>query len=130
MKGEQVNFGSYIVQLNAGQLSQLLVNVASVDDEGASKQLPDCIPSENGLVLTDLGRLQVSFRMPIFFNIFILRIIMIFGMHRFLFYRSSMVFADLKSNIKETQSFSLSGATKMLFWFDCCFGSQPLLMQE
>ncbi|KTG42330.1 hypothetical protein cypCar_00043369 [Cyprinus carpio] len=44
--------------LNAGQLSQLMDNVASVDDEGASKQLPDCIPSENGLVLTDLGRLQ------------------------------------------------------------------------
>uniref|UniRef100_A0A672RH92 Sphingomyelin phosphodiesterase 4 n=1 Tax=Sinocyclocheilus grahami TaxID=75366 RepID=A0A672RH92_SINGR len=45
--------------LNAGQLSQLMVNVASVDDEGASKQLPDCIPSENGFVLTDLGRLQI-----------------------------------------------------------------------
>ncbi|XP_073680218.1 sphingomyelin phosphodiesterase 4 isoform X2 [Garra rufa] len=48
-----------IFRLNAGQLSQLMVNVASVDDEGASKQLPDCIPSENGLVLTDLGRLQI-----------------------------------------------------------------------
>uniref|UniRef100_A0A8C2G659 Sphingomyelin phosphodiesterase 4 n=1 Tax=Cyprinus carpio TaxID=7962 RepID=A0A8C2G659_CYPCA len=45
--------------LNAGQLSQLIVNVAAVDDEGASKQLPDCIPSENGLLLTDLGRLQI-----------------------------------------------------------------------
>uniref|UniRef100_A0A671R647 Sphingomyelin phosphodiesterase 4 n=1 Tax=Sinocyclocheilus anshuiensis TaxID=1608454 RepID=A0A671R647_9TELE len=45
--------------LNAGQLSQLIGNVASVDDEGASKQLPDCIPSENGLLLTDLGRLQI-----------------------------------------------------------------------
>ncbi|XP_052444379.1 sphingomyelin phosphodiesterase 4 isoform X2 [Carassius gibelio] len=48
-----------IFRLNAGQLSQLMVNVASVDDVGASKQLPDCIPSENGLVLTDLGRLQI-----------------------------------------------------------------------
>ncbi|XP_067280430.1 sphingomyelin phosphodiesterase 4 isoform X2 [Pseudorasbora parva] len=48
-----------IFKLNAGQLSQLIVNVASVDNEGASKQLPDCIPSENGLVLTDLGRLQI-----------------------------------------------------------------------
>ncbi|KAF4098677.1 sphingomyelin phosphodiesterase 4 isoform X2 [Onychostoma macrolepis] len=48
-----------IFRLNAGQLSQMMVNVASVDDEGASKQLPDCIPSENGLVLTDLGRLQI-----------------------------------------------------------------------
>lgn len=129
MKGELFHFVSYIVQLNAGQLSQLLVNVASVDDEGAFKQLPDCIPSENGLVLTDLGRLQVSFRMPIFYNIFNLQI-MIFSMHHFLFYRSSMVFVDLKSNIKGTQSFSLSGATKMLFWFDCCFRSRPLLMQE
>uniref|UniRef100_A0A673JS46 Sphingomyelin phosphodiesterase 4-like n=1 Tax=Sinocyclocheilus rhinocerous TaxID=307959 RepID=A0A673JS46_9TELE len=48
-----------IFRLNAGQLSQLIINVASVDDEGASKQLPDCIPSENGLLLTDLGRLQI-----------------------------------------------------------------------
>uniref|UniRef100_A0A8C1IIZ8 Sphingomyelin phosphodiesterase 4-like n=1 Tax=Cyprinus carpio TaxID=7962 RepID=A0A8C1IIZ8_CYPCA len=48
-----------IFRLNAGQLSQLIVNVAAVDDEGASKQLPDCIPSENGLLLTDLGRLQI-----------------------------------------------------------------------
>ncbi|XP_052393309.1 sphingomyelin phosphodiesterase 4 isoform X2 [Carassius gibelio] len=48
-----------IFRLNAGQLSQMMVNVASVDDEGASKQLPDCIPSENGLLLTDLGRLQI-----------------------------------------------------------------------
>lgn len=49
----------------------MMVNVASVDDEGASKQLPDCIPSENGLVLTDLGRLQVSF-IVLIFNILIL----------------------------------------------------------
>ncbi|KAK2872580.1 hypothetical protein Q8A67_022477 [Cirrhinus molitorella] len=48
-----------IFRLNTGQLSQLMVNVASVDDEGASKQLPDCIASENGLILTDLGRLQI-----------------------------------------------------------------------
>ncbi|TRY60824.1 hypothetical protein DNTS_003159 [Danionella cerebrum] len=47
-----------IFRLNAGQLSQLMANVASADDEGASKQLPDCIPSPRGLVLTDLGRLQ------------------------------------------------------------------------
>ncbi|XP_051536494.1 sphingomyelin phosphodiesterase 4-like isoform X2 [Myxocyprinus asiaticus] len=48
-----------IFRLNAGQLSQLMANVASVDDNGGSKQLPDCMPSENGLVLTDLGRLQI-----------------------------------------------------------------------
>ncbi|XP_051533487.1 sphingomyelin phosphodiesterase 4 isoform X2 [Myxocyprinus asiaticus] len=48
-----------IFRLNTGQLSQLIVNVASEEDNGGSKQLPDCIPSENGLVLTDLGRLQI-----------------------------------------------------------------------
>lgn len=48
-----------IFRLNAGQLSRLMVNVALAEDNGGSKQLPDCIPSENGLVLTDLGRLQI-----------------------------------------------------------------------
>ncbi|XP_051955313.1 LOW QUALITY PROTEIN: sphingomyelin phosphodiesterase 4-like [Xyrauchen texanus] len=48
-----------IFRLNAGQLAQLMANVASVDDNGGSKQLPDSMPSENGLVLTDLGRLQI-----------------------------------------------------------------------
>ncbi|KAA0719960.1 Sphingomyelin phosphodiesterase 4 [Triplophysa tibetana] len=48
-----------IFRLNAGQLSQLMVNVASTENDGGSKQLPDCIPSENGLVLTERGRLQI-----------------------------------------------------------------------
>lgn len=96
----------------------MMVNVRSVDDEEASKQLPDCIPSENGLVLTDLGRLQVCFILLIF-NIFILpAITVVFYKFNFVFFRLSMDFADLKLNIKEIQSFSLSGAMKMLFWFD------------
>lgn len=36
-----------------------MANVTSTDDDGESKQLPDCIQSENGPVLTDLGRMQV-----------------------------------------------------------------------
>lgn len=48
-----------IFRLNAAQLSQLMENVVSAEDNGGSKQLPDCISSENGLVLTDLGRLQI-----------------------------------------------------------------------
>lgn len=49
----------YPLQLNSGQLTQLMENMTSTDDDGESKQLPDCIQSENGLVLTDLGRMQV-----------------------------------------------------------------------
>ncbi|XP_066502083.1 sphingomyelin phosphodiesterase 4 isoform X2 [Hoplias malabaricus] len=48
-----------IFRLNAGQLSQLMANLASTEDDGGSKQLPDCVQSENGLVLTDLGRMQI-----------------------------------------------------------------------
>ncbi|XP_053334220.1 sphingomyelin phosphodiesterase 4 isoform X2 [Clarias gariepinus] len=48
-----------IFRLNSGQLTQLMENMTSTDDDGESKQLPDCIQSENGLVLTDLGRLQI-----------------------------------------------------------------------
>uniref|UniRef100_A0A3B1J7M5 Sphingomyelin phosphodiesterase 4 n=2 Tax=Astyanax mexicanus TaxID=7994 RepID=A0A3B1J7M5_ASTMX len=48
-----------IFRLNSGQLSQLMANLASTEDDGGSKQLPDCIPSEDGLVLTDLGRMQI-----------------------------------------------------------------------
>ncbi|KAK3555338.1 hypothetical protein QTP86_014930 [Hemibagrus guttatus] len=45
--------------LNSGQLAQLMVNVSSTVDDSESKQLPDCIQSENGPVLTDLGRMQI-----------------------------------------------------------------------
>lgn len=36
-----------------------MANVTSTDDDGESRQLPDYIQSENGPVLTDLGRMQV-----------------------------------------------------------------------
>lgn len=48
------------MQLNQGQLNQLISNLGSLEDDGNSKQLPDCVQSENGLILTDLGRRQVS----------------------------------------------------------------------
>ncbi|KAI4893203.1 hypothetical protein NFI96_018515 [Prochilodus magdalenae] len=48
-----------IFRLNSGQLSQLMANLALTEDDGGSKQLPDCIQSEGGLVLTDLGRMQI-----------------------------------------------------------------------
>ena len=47
------------LQLNAGQLSQLMATLGSGQDDGNSKQLPDCVQGENGLILTDLGRMQV-----------------------------------------------------------------------
>ncbi|XP_028285053.1 sphingomyelin phosphodiesterase 4 isoform X2 [Parambassis ranga] len=48
-----------IFKLNQGQLNQLISNLGSSEDDGNSKQLPDCIQGENGLVLTDLGRRQI-----------------------------------------------------------------------
>ncbi|XP_038152638.1 sphingomyelin phosphodiesterase 4 isoform X3 [Cyprinodon tularosa] len=48
-----------IFKLNQGQLAQLLSNLSSSQDDGHSRQLPDCIQGENGLVLTDLGRMQI-----------------------------------------------------------------------
>uniref|UniRef100_A0AAQ6IP28 Sphingomyelin phosphodiesterase 4 n=1 Tax=Anabas testudineus TaxID=64144 RepID=A0AAQ6IP28_ANATE len=45
--------------LNQGQLTQLLSNLCSSEDDGNCKQLPDCIQGENGLILTDLGRRQI-----------------------------------------------------------------------
>uniref|UniRef100_A0A667WX04 Sphingomyelin phosphodiesterase 4 n=1 Tax=Myripristis murdjan TaxID=586833 RepID=A0A667WX04_9TELE len=47
-----------IFRLNSGQLNQLISNLGSSQDEVNSKQLPDCIQGENGLILTDLGRRQ------------------------------------------------------------------------
>uniref|UniRef100_A0A671W7Q6 Sphingomyelin phosphodiesterase 4 n=1 Tax=Sparus aurata TaxID=8175 RepID=A0A671W7Q6_SPAAU len=41
------------------QLSQLISNLGSSQDDGNSKQLPDCIQGDNGLILTDLGRRQI-----------------------------------------------------------------------
>uniref|UniRef100_A0AAX7SUM4 Sphingomyelin phosphodiesterase 4 n=1 Tax=Astatotilapia calliptera TaxID=8154 RepID=A0AAX7SUM4_ASTCA len=48
-----------IFKLNQGQLNQLISNLGSLEDDGNSKQLPDCVQSENGLILTDLGRRQI-----------------------------------------------------------------------
>lgn len=48
-----------IFKLNQGQLSQLISNLSSSQDDGNCRQLPDCIQGENGLVLTDLGRRQI-----------------------------------------------------------------------
>ncbi|KAM3621484.1 uncharacterized protein V6R79_011795 [Siganus canaliculatus] len=48
-----------IYKLNQGQLTQLISNLSSSQDDGSSKQLPDCIQGENGLILTDLGRRQM-----------------------------------------------------------------------
>uniref|UniRef100_A0AAY4A163 Sphingomyelin phosphodiesterase 4 n=1 Tax=Denticeps clupeoides TaxID=299321 RepID=A0AAY4A163_9TELE len=45
--------------LNAGQLSQLMANLASTQDDMGFKKLPDCILGDNGPVLTDLGRMQI-----------------------------------------------------------------------
>uniref|UniRef100_A0A8C7V3T4 Sphingomyelin phosphodiesterase 4 n=1 Tax=Oncorhynchus mykiss TaxID=8022 RepID=A0A8C7V3T4_ONCMY len=48
-----------IFRLNAGQLSQLMATLGSGQDDGNSRQLPDCVQGENGLILTDLGRMQI-----------------------------------------------------------------------
>nr|XP_023839884.1 sphingomyelin phosphodiesterase 4 isoform X1 [Salvelinus alpinus] len=48
-----------IFRLNVGQLSQLMATLGSGQDDGNSKQLPDCVQGKNGLILTDLGRMQV-----------------------------------------------------------------------
>ncbi|XP_055364884.1 sphingomyelin phosphodiesterase 4 isoform X2 [Betta splendens] len=48
-----------IFKLNQGQLTQLISNLCSAQDDGNCKQLPDCVQGENGLILTDLGRRQI-----------------------------------------------------------------------
>ncbi|XP_012672195.2 sphingomyelin phosphodiesterase 4 isoform X2 [Clupea harengus] len=48
-----------IFRLNAGQLSQVMANMASAEDDMGSKQMPDCIVGESGPMLTDLGRMQI-----------------------------------------------------------------------
>uniref|UniRef100_A0A4W6BUG0 Sphingomyelin phosphodiesterase 4 n=1 Tax=Lates calcarifer TaxID=8187 RepID=A0A4W6BUG0_LATCA len=52
-----------IFKLNQGQLTQLISNLGSSQDDGNCKQLPDCIQGENGLILTDLGRRQFGAHM-------------------------------------------------------------------
>nr|XP_054589401.1 sphingomyelin phosphodiesterase 4 isoform X4 [Nothobranchius furzeri] len=48
-----------IFKLNQGQLTQLISNLSFSQEDGPSKQLPDCIVGENGLILTDVGRRQI-----------------------------------------------------------------------
>lgn len=37
----------------------MMMKCGTAQDENGKKQLPDCIESENGLILTPLGRYQV-----------------------------------------------------------------------
>ncbi|XP_028565450.2 sphingomyelin phosphodiesterase 4 isoform X1 [Podarcis muralis] len=48
-----------IFRLNEAQLSQLMLNWGAAQDKNGKKQLPDCIESEDGLILTPLGRYQI-----------------------------------------------------------------------
>ncbi|KAM4710453.1 LOW QUALITY PROTEIN: sphingomyelin phosphodiesterase 4 [Discoglossus pictus] len=48
-----------IFRLNSSQLGQLTVNFGSSQDENGRKQLPDCTVTEDGLILTPLGRYQI-----------------------------------------------------------------------
>uniref|UniRef100_A0A5F8HJG4 Sphingomyelin phosphodiesterase 4 n=1 Tax=Monodelphis domestica TaxID=13616 RepID=A0A5F8HJG4_MONDO len=48
-----------IFRISEAQLTQVMVNVGATPDENGKKQLPDCIMSDEGLVLTPLGRYQI-----------------------------------------------------------------------
>ncbi|XP_056129651.1 sphingomyelin phosphodiesterase 4 isoform X2 [Lampris incognitus] len=48
-----------VFRLNPGQLTQLLSNLDTSEDDFNHTQLPDCIQGEDGLILTDLGRRQI-----------------------------------------------------------------------
>ncbi|KAM6052286.1 sphingomyelin phosphodiesterase 4 isoform 2-T2 [Chlamydotis macqueenii] len=48
-----------IFKLNEAQLTQMMMKCGTAQDENGKKQLPDCIESENGLILTPLGRYQI-----------------------------------------------------------------------
>uniref|UniRef100_A0A8C2TD79 Sphingomyelin phosphodiesterase 4 n=1 Tax=Coturnix japonica TaxID=93934 RepID=A0A8C2TD79_COTJA len=45
--------------LSEAQLNQMMMKCGTAQDENGKKQLPDCIESENGLILTPLGRYQM-----------------------------------------------------------------------
>uniref|UniRef100_A0A8C6SWF9 Sphingomyelin phosphodiesterase 4 n=1 Tax=Neogobius melanostomus TaxID=47308 RepID=A0A8C6SWF9_9GOBI len=45
--------------LNQGQLTQLISNMGSSEDDANGRQLPDCVQGQSGLILTDLGRMQI-----------------------------------------------------------------------
>ncbi|XP_030073739.1 sphingomyelin phosphodiesterase 4 isoform X3 [Microcaecilia unicolor] len=48
-----------IFRLNTTQLTQLMASVSASQDKNGKKQLPDCMMSESGMVLTPLGRYQI-----------------------------------------------------------------------
>ncbi|XP_072207012.1 sphingomyelin phosphodiesterase 4 isoform X2 [Excalfactoria chinensis] len=48
-----------IFKLSEAQLTQMMMKCGTAQDENGKKQLPDCIESENGLILTPLGRYQM-----------------------------------------------------------------------
>ncbi|KAK7916337.1 hypothetical protein WMY93_012098 [Mugilogobius chulae] len=54
-----LEFLCQIFKLNQGQLTQLISNLGSCEEDANTKQLPDCIQGENGLILTDVGRMQI-----------------------------------------------------------------------
>ncbi|XP_030357284.1 sphingomyelin phosphodiesterase 4 isoform X2 [Strigops habroptila] len=48
-----------IFKLNGAQLTQMMKNCGTAQDKNGKNQLPDCIESEDGLILTPLGRYQI-----------------------------------------------------------------------
>uniref|UniRef100_A0A669PZ20 Sphingomyelin phosphodiesterase 4 n=1 Tax=Phasianus colchicus TaxID=9054 RepID=A0A669PZ20_PHACC len=54
-----------IFKLNEAQLTQMMMKCGTAQDENGKKQLPDCIESENGLILTPLGRYQFAEQMNV-----------------------------------------------------------------
>ncbi|KAM9527068.1 sphingomyelin phosphodiesterase 4 isoform 2-T2 [Guaruba guarouba] len=48
-----------IFKLNGAQLTQMIKNCETAQDKNGKNQLPDCIESEDGLILTPLGRYQI-----------------------------------------------------------------------
>lgn len=114
-----------LLQLNPGQVTQLTSHLDSAEDDGNSRHLPDCIQGENGLVLTQLGRKQVSAGgLPCVFVCVWLSpetCVCMCGC------RSSVVCAGLTFIIKETRNFSPSGAMRMLYWSGSSTGSRLCL---
>uniref|UniRef100_F6WJ71 Sphingomyelin phosphodiesterase 4 n=1 Tax=Ornithorhynchus anatinus TaxID=9258 RepID=F6WJ71_ORNAN len=49
-----------IFRLNEAQLTQLMMSTGTPQTENGKKQLPDCVMSDNGLLLTPLGRYQFA----------------------------------------------------------------------
>ncbi|XP_077317682.1 sphingomyelin phosphodiesterase 4 isoform X1 [Lithobates pipiens] len=54
-----LEFLCLIFRMNSAQLSQFTVKLGNVKDENGRNHLPDCVQTENGVLLTDLGRKQI-----------------------------------------------------------------------